>query len=94
MKLMMEISFMMYMVGLLVLLVNRSNVMIILLCFEYMYLGIFMLMVFSLIFFTLTKVILYLIIIVCEASLGLGMLVSMNFYYGNDKLSSMILLKC
>nr|YP_010350406.1 NADH dehydrogenase subunit 4L [Ixodes myrmecobii]UOK09887.1 NADH dehydrogenase subunit 4L [Ixodes myrmecobii] len=91
---MMEISFMMYMVGLLVLLINRSHVMIILLCFEYMYLGIFMTMVFTLIFFSFIKVILYLIVIVCEASLGLGMLVSMNFFYGNDKLSSMVLMKC
>lgn len=91
---MIEISFIIYIVGLLVLLVNRRHVIIILLCFEYMYLGIFILIVFSLIFFTLTKVILYLIIIVCEARLGLGILVSINFYYGNDKLSSIILLKC
>nr|UOK09822.1 NADH dehydrogenase subunit 4L [Ixodes confusus] len=91
---MMEIAFMMYMVGLLVMMVNRSHVMIILLCFEYMYLGIFITMIFLLMFFSLVKVILFLIIIVCEASLGLGMLVFMNFYYGNDKLSSTILVKC
>nr|YP_054514.1 NADH dehydrogenase subunit 4L [Ixodes uriae]BAD27250.1 NADH dehydrogenase subunit 4L [Ixodes uriae] len=91
---MLEISFMMYVIGMMVLLMNRNHIMIILLSFEYMYLGIFMSMIFLLVFFSLVKIILYLIVIVCEASLGLSMLVSMNFFYGNDKLASMVLLKC
>nr|YP_010350341.1 NADH dehydrogenase subunit 4L [Ixodes woyliei]UOK09770.1 NADH dehydrogenase subunit 4L [Ixodes woyliei] len=91
---MLEMSFFIYFVGIMTLLVNRNHVMIILLSFEFMYLGVLMVMILSIIFMNFVKVILYLIMIVCEASLGLSMLVLMNYFYGNDKLLSMVLLKC
>nr|YP_010350315.1 NADH dehydrogenase subunit 4L [Ixodes australiensis]UOK09744.1 NADH dehydrogenase subunit 4L [Ixodes australiensis] len=91
---MMEISFFIYFIGMMTLLVNRNHVMIILLSFEFMYLGVLIVMVMSIIFLNFVKVVLYLIMIVCEASLGLSMLVLMNYFYGNDKLLSMVLLKC
>nr|YP_009560726.1 NADH dehydrogenase subunit 4L [Ixodes tasmani]QAB05959.1 NADH dehydrogenase subunit 4L [Ixodes tasmani]QAB05972.1 NADH dehydrogenase subunit 4L [Ixodes tasmani]QAB05985.1 NADH dehydrogenase subunit 4L [Ixodes tasmani] len=91
---MMEISFFIYFVGMMTLLVNRNHIMIVLLSFEFMYLGIFLMMILSIMFINFIKVILYLIMIVCEASLGLSMLVLMNYFYGNDKLLSMVLLKC
>nr|YP_010350328.1 NADH dehydrogenase subunit 4L [Ixodes barkeri]UOK09757.1 NADH dehydrogenase subunit 4L [Ixodes barkeri]UOL50400.1 NADH dehydrogenase subunit 4L [Ixodes barkeri] len=91
---MMELSFFIYFVGIMTLLVNRNHVMIILLSFEFMYLGVLMMMILSIFFLNFIKVVLYLIMIVCEASLGLSMLVLMNYFYGNDKLLSMVLLKC
>nr|YP_010350354.1 NADH dehydrogenase subunit 4L [Ixodes fecialis]UOK09783.1 NADH dehydrogenase subunit 4L [Ixodes fecialis] len=91
---MMETSFLLYIFGIMTFLVNRYHIMIILLSFEFMYLGVFLMMVLTLIFFSMTKMILYLIVIVCEASLGLSLLVTMNFFYGNDKLASMTILKC
>lgn len=91
---MIEISFFIYFVGIITLLVNRNHIMIVLLRFEFIYLGIFLIIILSIMFINFIKVILYLIIIVCEARLGLRMLVLINYFYGNDKLLRIVLLKC
>nr|YP_010937264.1 NADH dehydrogenase subunit 4L [Ixodes loricatus]WKW95221.1 NADH dehydrogenase subunit 4L [Ixodes loricatus] len=91
---MMELVFFMYMLGLLTFLKNRFHLMTVLLSFEFMYLSLFFSMIFMLVSSNFLLAMVYLIMIVAEASLGLGLLVIMNFFYGNDKVTSMFMLKC
>nr|NP_008506.1 NADH dehydrogenase subunit 4L [Ixodes hexagonus]AAD05513.1 NADH dehydrogenase 4L [Ixodes hexagonus] len=91
---MIEISFMMYLVGMMPFLKNRFHMMTVLLSFEFMYLGLFLMMVFSVLMNTYLLMVMYLIMIVAEASLGLSLLVIMSFFYGNDQIMSMSMLKC
>nr|YP_009480276.1 NADH dehydrogenase subunit 4L [Navis striatus]AIZ58461.1 NADH dehydrogenase subunit 4L [Navis striatus]AIZ58474.1 NADH dehydrogenase subunit 4L [Navis striatus]AMX74128.1 NADH dehydrogenase subunit 4L [Navis striatus]QLD97033.1 NADH dehydrogenase subunit 4L [Navis striatus]QLD97046.1 NADH dehydrogenase subunit 4L [Navis striatus] len=81
--------------GLLSLLINHKHFLMLLLCFELMYLGIFILLLqMTVLLSFFLNLILYLIIIVCEASLGVSILVASVYYYGNDKLGVFSLLKC
>nr|UNS18836.1 NADH dehydrogenase subunit 4L [Ixodes ovatus] len=91
---MLEISFFMYIVGMITFLKNRFHVMTVLLSFEFMYLSLFMMMIFMILSNNYLMMLIYLIMIVAEASLGLSLLVIMNFFYGNDKVTSMFMLKC
>nr|AHF21622.1 NADH dehydrogenase subunit 4L [Argas sp. SpringbokSA-QMS95171] len=84
-----------FMFGFLSFLVNHKHMLMLLLCFEFMYLCTFILLMLIVgLSGMFLNVILYLIIIVCEASLGLSILVVAVFFYGNDKVSSMSILKC
>nr|BDP28858.1 NADH dehydrogenase subunit 4L [Ixodes angustus] len=91
---MVEISFFMYFVGLMTLLKNRFHMMTVLLSFEFMYLSLFLMMIFSVMMNSYLLILVYLIMIVAEASLGLSLLVIMSFFYGNDQIMSMNMLKC
>nr|QVD40460.1 NADH dehydrogenase subunit 4L [Ixodes (Pholeoixodes) sp. YTF-2021a] len=91
---MIEVSFLMYLMGMMSLLKNRFHMMTVLLSFEFMYLGLFLMMVFSVLMNTYLLMVVYLIMIVAEASLGLSLLVIMSFFYGNDQIMSMNMLKC
>nr|UZN43721.1 NADH dehydrogenase subunit 4L [Ixodes ovatus]UZN43734.1 NADH dehydrogenase subunit 4L [Ixodes ovatus]UZN43747.1 NADH dehydrogenase subunit 4L [Ixodes ovatus] len=91
---MLEVSFFMYSVGLITFFKNRFHVMTVLLSFEFMYLSLFMMMIFTVLSNNYLMMLIYLIMIVAEASLGLSLLVIMNFFYGNDKVMSMFMLKC
>nr|YP_010535684.1 NADH dehydrogenase subunit 4L [Alectorobius rioplatensis]UYB78596.1 NADH dehydrogenase subunit 4L [Alectorobius rioplatensis]UYB78609.1 NADH dehydrogenase subunit 4L [Alectorobius rioplatensis] len=81
--------------GLLGILLNRKHILILLLCLEFMYLGIL-----YCIFMSMgmelggLNLIVFMFMIVCEAGLGLSILVSIVYYYGDDSVNSMILLKC
>nr|BEI62447.1 NADH dehydrogenase subunit 4L [Ixodes fujitai] len=91
---MFEISFFMYVVGMMTFLKNRFHMMTVLLSFEFMYLSLFLMMVFEVLTNSYLLLVVYLIMIVAEASLGLSLLVIMNFFYGNDQVMSMNMLKC
>nr|UNO53659.1 NADH dehydrogenase subunit 4L [Ixodes vespertilionis] len=91
---MVEISFFMYVVGMMTFLKNRFHMMTVLLSFEFMYLSLFLMMVFEVLTNSYLLLVVYLIMIVAEASLGLSLLVIMNFFYGNDQVMSMSMLKC
>nr|YP_010329384.1 NADH dehydrogenase subunit 4L [Ixodes kuntzi]UNO53646.1 NADH dehydrogenase subunit 4L [Ixodes kuntzi] len=91
---MLEISFFMYILGIMTFLKNRFHLMTVLLSFEFMYLSLMMMMIFMILINSYLLVIVYLIMIVAEASLGLSLLVLMSFFYGNDKVMSMYMLKC
>nr|YP_010535580.1 NADH dehydrogenase subunit 4L [Otobius lagophilus]UYB78388.1 NADH dehydrogenase subunit 4L [Otobius lagophilus]UYB78401.1 NADH dehydrogenase subunit 4L [Otobius lagophilus]UYL27141.1 NADH dehydrogenase subunit 4L [Otobius lagophilus] len=81
--------------GLLSLLMNHKHFLMLLLCFEFMFLGIFCLLVLIVSFSEIyLDLVLFLIIIVCEASLGLSILVMGVYHYGNDKLWAFSMLKC
>nr|YP_010535632.1 NADH dehydrogenase subunit 4L [Alectorobius peropteryx]UYB78505.1 NADH dehydrogenase subunit 4L [Alectorobius peropteryx]UYB78518.1 NADH dehydrogenase subunit 4L [Alectorobius peropteryx] len=88
-------GFMVFLGGVLSILMNRGHVLILLLCLEFMYLGI-MFCIFvgmSVINFNI-NVILLMFFIVCEGGLGLSILVGAVYFYGNDKVSSVLLVKC
>nr|UNO53672.1 NADH dehydrogenase subunit 4L [Ixodes acutitarsus] len=91
---MMEISFFMYMVGMLTFLKNRFHLMTVLLSFEFMYLSLFFMLLILMLSNNYLLCMVYLIMIVVEASLGLSLLVIMSFFYGNDKVMAMYMLKC
>nr|YP_009536368.1 NADH dehydrogenase subunit 4L [Ornithodoros hermsi]AYN50646.1 NADH dehydrogenase subunit 4L [Ornithodoros hermsi]UYB78375.1 NADH dehydrogenase subunit 4L [Ornithodoros hermsi] len=92
---MLMVGVLIYVSGFLSILLNRSHILALLLCLEFMYLGvlynILMFVSFKMFF---TNMIMFMIFIVCEAGLGLSILVVSVYFYGNDKLSSMILVKC
>nr|YP_010180780.1 NADH dehydrogenase subunit 4L [Ixodes nipponensis]YP_010324829.1 NADH dehydrogenase subunit 4L [Ixodes sinensis]QVD40447.1 NADH dehydrogenase subunit 4L [Ixodes nipponensis]UNO53607.1 NADH dehydrogenase subunit 4L [Ixodes sinensis]UNO53685.1 NADH dehydrogenase subunit 4L [Ixodes sinensis]UNO53711.1 NADH dehydrogenase subunit 4L [Ixodes sinensis] len=91
---MMELAIFMYLVGLTSFLKNRFYLMMILLSFEFMYLSLFMLINCMILMDTYLLVLVYLTMIVAEASLGLSLMVIMSFFYGNDQVSSLYMLKC
>nr|QLD97007.1 NADH dehydrogenase subunit 4L [Proknekalia peringueyi] len=92
---MIVLGLLLFFFGLMSLVINHKHFLMLLLCFELMYLGAFILLlqmvVLSECFLIL---ILYLIMIVCEASLGLSILVMSIYFYGSDKLGVFSLLKC
>nr|YP_011014767.1 NADH dehydrogenase subunit 4L [Ixodes crenulatus]WQB40578.1 NADH dehydrogenase subunit 4L [Ixodes crenulatus] len=91
---MIEVSFFMFIVGMMTFMKNRFHMMTVLLSFEFMYLSLFMMMIFMVLINSYLLLVVYLIMIVAEASLGLSLLVIMNFFYGNDQVMSMNMLKC
>nr|YP_009480302.1 NADH dehydrogenase subunit 4L [Reticulinasus faini]AIZ58552.1 NADH dehydrogenase subunit 4L [Reticulinasus faini] len=89
------IMWMMFLGGLLGMLLNWEHILIMLLCLEFMNLGILYCIFILMMMGNLSlNLILYMFFIVCEAGLGLSILVGSVYFYGNDKISSMILLKC
>lgn len=91
---MLELSIFMYLVGLLTFLKNRSYLIIILLRFEFIYLRIFMLINCIVLIDSYLLTLVYLTLIVAEAGLGLRLIVIISFFYGNDQVSSIFILKC
>nr|AIZ58577.1 NADH dehydrogenase subunit 4L [Ornithodoros costalis] len=92
---MLMVGMIMYMFGGFTLIINQSHILMVLLCLEFMYLGVLytvvLLMSFSECF---VSIIVFMILVVCEAGLGLSILVMSVFFYGNDKLSAISILKC
>nr|YP_010535567.1 NADH dehydrogenase subunit 4L [Alectorobius guaporensis]UYB78349.1 NADH dehydrogenase subunit 4L [Alectorobius guaporensis]UYB78362.1 NADH dehydrogenase subunit 4L [Alectorobius guaporensis] len=86
---------MIFLGGLLSILMSRKHILILLLCLEFMYLGIlfYIFMNISLEWSGLNLIV-FMFLIVCEAGLGLSILVSIVYYYGGDKIGLMTLLKC
>nr|YP_010535541.1 NADH dehydrogenase subunit 4L [Alectorobius fonsecai]UYB78310.1 NADH dehydrogenase subunit 4L [Alectorobius fonsecai]UYL27219.1 NADH dehydrogenase subunit 4L [Alectorobius fonsecai] len=81
--------------GLLSLVLNRKHILILLLCLEFMYLGIlYCMLIYGGVIDLSLNLIVFMFFIVCEAGMGLAILVSSVFFYGNDKLGSMNLIKC
>lgn len=91
---MLELSIFMYLVGLLTFLKNRFYLIIILLRFEFIYLRIFILINCIVLIDSYLLTLVYLTLIVAEAGLGLRLIVIISFFYGNDQVSSIYILKC
>nr|AMX74101.1 NADH dehydrogenase subunit 4L [Chiropterargas boueti]AMX74114.1 NADH dehydrogenase subunit 4L [Chiropterargas boueti] len=91
---MLLMSFMIYFSGLLSMILNRSQILLVLLSIEYCYLGVMLLFYLVLSFNNFyLMLVMFLIFLVCEASVGLCILVINVYYYGNDKISLSGLMK-
>nr|YP_011017338.1 NADH dehydrogenase subunit 4L [Amblyomma naponense]WQF69001.1 NADH dehydrogenase subunit 4L [Amblyomma naponense] len=87
-------SMIIYFIGIFSLILNRYHLMMVLMSIEYMYMSLVMSL---LIIFSITNsmnIFIFFVSIVCEAALGLSLLVLFNFYYGNEMLNSFSLIKC
>nr|YP_009000434.1 NADH dehydrogenase subunit 4L [Otobius megnini]AHF21635.1 NADH dehydrogenase subunit 4L [Otobius megnini]AIZ58591.1 NADH dehydrogenase subunit 4L [Otobius megnini]UYB78414.1 NADH dehydrogenase subunit 4L [Otobius megnini] len=84
-----------YVYGLLGFLMNWKHILVMLLSLEFMYLGVlfsvFLLMSMQENFFNL---LVFMVFVVCEAGMGLSVMILGVFFYGNDKFNSLVLMKC
>nr|QLD97125.1 NADH dehydrogenase subunit 4L [Dermacentor rhinocerinus]QLD97138.1 NADH dehydrogenase subunit 4L [Dermacentor rhinocerinus] len=83
-----------YILGVSAFFMNRHYMMMILLSIEFMYMSLLLLMCIYFSFFNVLSIFVFLISIVCEAGLGMSLLVLMSFFYGNELTKSMSLIKC
>nr|YP_007475051.1 NADH dehydrogenase subunit 4L [Haemaphysalis inermis]AFU55300.1 NADH dehydrogenase subunit 4L [Haemaphysalis inermis]UXX50221.1 NADH dehydrogenase subunit 4L [Haemaphysalis inermis] len=91
---MLNLMFIIYSLGILALILNRYHMMLLLMSIEFMYLSLMIMLFYNSFFLNIMNIFLFLVSIVCEAALGLSLLVSMSFFYGNDMINSMNLIKC
>nr|YP_010535425.1 NADH dehydrogenase subunit 4L [Amblyomma tholloni]QLD97060.1 NADH dehydrogenase subunit 4L [Amblyomma tholloni]QLD97073.1 NADH dehydrogenase subunit 4L [Amblyomma tholloni]UYB78012.1 NADH dehydrogenase subunit 4L [Amblyomma tholloni] len=91
---MMMMVLMLYIIGIVSLILNRFHLMMILMSIEFMYMSMTLLMLFYFSFFNIMNIFVFLTSIVCEAAMGLSLLVMFNFYYGNEMMNSLNLIKC
>nr|YP_010550086.1 NADH dehydrogenase subunit 4L [Ornithodoros phacochoerus]AIZ58643.1 NADH dehydrogenase subunit 4L [Ornithodoros phacochoerus]UYL27154.1 NADH dehydrogenase subunit 4L [Ornithodoros phacochoerus] len=89
------VSMFMFLSGGFSLLMNRSHILLVMLSLEFMYLGVminvFMVCGISKFFLLL---IVFMIVVVCEAGMGLSVLVLSVYFYGSDSFRMMSLLSC
>nr|QNN85479.1 NADH dehydrogenase subunit 4L [Rhipicephalus microplus] len=85
---------MLYLMGIFIFFINRYYLMMILLSIEFIYMSLLLMLCIFFCMFNILGVFTFLISIVCEAGLGLSMLVMMSFYYGNEMMKMMTLIKC
>lgn len=83
-----------YLIGTSILFVNRYYLIIILLRVEFIYMSLLLLLCIYFCIFNILGVFAFLIRIVCEAGLGLRLLVIIRFYYGNEIMKIIRLIKC
>nr|UXG58667.1 NADH dehydrogenase subunit 4L [Dermacentor albipictus] len=83
-----------YMIGFVSFFVNRFYMMMILLSIEYMYMSLLLMMCIYFSFFNVLTIFVFLVSIVCEAGLGMSLLVLMSYFFGNEMIKSMSLIKC
>nr|UXG58693.1 NADH dehydrogenase subunit 4L [Dermacentor albipictus] len=83
-----------YMIGFMSFFVNRFYMMMILLSIEYMYMSLLLMMCVYFSFFNVLTIFVFLVSIVCEAGLGMSLLVLMSYFFGNEMVKSMSLIKC
>nr|YP_007475025.1 NADH dehydrogenase subunit 4L [Amblyomma cajennense]YP_009332020.1 NADH dehydrogenase subunit 4L [Amblyomma sculptum]AFU55274.1 NADH dehydrogenase subunit 4L [Amblyomma cajennense]APH07717.1 NADH dehydrogenase subunit 4L [Amblyomma sculptum]WEF75037.1 NADH dehydrogenase subunit 4L [Amblyomma sculptum] len=91
---MVMISLFVYLMGILALLINRFHLIMVLMSIEFMYMSLTVLMMILFSLLNVLNIFLFLVSLVCEAALGLSLLVLLNFYYGNEMLNAMNLIKC
>nr|YP_010036046.1 NADH dehydrogenase subunit 4L [Hyalomma asiaticum]QQQ89477.1 NADH dehydrogenase subunit 4l [Hyalomma asiaticum] len=91
---MMSLILMMYLIGMVIFFFNFAHLMLILLSIEFIYMVLLLLLVLYFSMLNILSVFIFLMSIVCEAGLGLSLLVMMSFYYGNEFTSSLNLVKC
>nr|YP_010535515.1 NADH dehydrogenase subunit 4L [Ornithodoros compactus]AIZ58565.1 NADH dehydrogenase subunit 4L [Ornithodoros compactus]QLD97215.1 NADH dehydrogenase subunit 4L [Ornithodoros compactus]QLD97228.1 NADH dehydrogenase subunit 4L [Ornithodoros compactus]UYB78271.1 NADH dehydrogenase subunit 4L [Ornithodoros compactus] len=89
------VSMFLFLSGSFSLLMNRKHILLIMLSLEFMYLGVmvnvFIICGISKFFLVL---IIFMIVVVCEAGMGLSVLVLSVYFYGSDKIRMMNLLSC
>nr|QVV23885.1 NADH dehydrogenase subunit 4L [Hyalomma anatolicum]QVV23898.1 NADH dehydrogenase subunit 4L [Hyalomma excavatum] len=91
---MMSLILILYFVGMFILLFNSNHLMLILLSIEFIYMILLFLLLTFFSLLNILSIFVFLISIVCEAGLGLSLLVMMSFYYGNEFMNSLNLIKC
>nr|QJD22107.1 NADH dehydrogenase subunit 4L [Amblyomma testudinarium]UNO54310.1 NADH dehydrogenase subunit 4L [Amblyomma sp.] len=91
---MLMLVMLLYFVGVISLILNRFHLMMILLSMEFMYMSMMILLLFFFCLTNMMSIFVFLISIVCEASMGLSLLVMFNFFYGNEMINSLNLIKC
>nr|YP_011017403.1 NADH dehydrogenase subunit 4L [Amblyomma parvum]WQF69066.1 NADH dehydrogenase subunit 4L [Amblyomma parvum] len=83
-----------FIVGIFSLILNRFHLIMVLMSIEFIYMSMMILMMLVFNYMNMMNVFLFLISLVCEASLGLSLLVLLNYFYGNEMVNSMNLIKC
>jgi len=91
----------MVLVGLVILIIgvfslvrNRNHILVLLLSLEFIILGVFLVLLSYLVAGATELIVFYLVVVVCEASLGLGVLIMIVYFFGSDLLGSLSLLRC
>lgn len=80
--------------GLFSLVYNRKHILVLLLSLELIMLGVFMILINYALASIVELIVFYLVLVVCEARLGLGVLVIRVYFYGRDHLSRYTVLRC
>nr|YP_010321840.1 NADH dehydrogenase subunit 4L [Parasitus fimetorum]UKO33178.1 NADH dehydrogenase subunit 4L [Parasitus fimetorum] len=91
---MVSFGLVLFLSGLCSLVYNRKHMLALLLSLELMMLGVFLVMMNFVLASMVELIVFYLVLVVCEASLGLGVLVMSVYFYGSDQLSSFSILSC
>nr|UKG20203.1 NADH dehydrogenase subunit 4L [Haemaphysalis longicornis] len=91
---MLSLTFIIYFVGIFSFILNRFHLMLLLMSIEFMYLSLMVMFFYNSMMLSIINVFVFLTAIVCEASIGLSLLVMISFYYGNEMTSSFNLIKC
>lgn len=91
---MIRITFFIYLIGVLSFILNRFHLMLLLIRIEFIYLSLIVIFFYNSIIIRIINVFVFLTAIVCEASIGLRLLVVIRFYYGNEFIRSLNLIKC
>nr|YP_009532702.1 NADH dehydrogenase subunit 4L [Haemaphysalis hystricis]AYA73268.1 NADH dehydrogenase subunit 4L [Haemaphysalis hystricis]QPM99873.1 NADH dehydrogenase subunit 4L [Haemaphysalis hystricis]UXX50273.1 NADH dehydrogenase subunit 4L [Haemaphysalis hystricis] len=91
---MLSLTFFIYFIGIFSFILNRFHLMLLLMSIEFMYLSLMILFFYNSMMISIINVFVFLTAIVCEASIGLSLLVMISFYYGNEMTSSFNLIKC
>ncbi|YP_009479064.1 NADH dehydrogenase subunit 4L (mitochondrion) [Haemaphysalis longicornis] len=91
---MLSLTFTIYFVGIFSFILNRFHLMLLLMSIEFMYLSLMVMFFYNSMMLSIINVFVFLTAIVCEASIGLSLLVMISFYYGNEMTSSFNLIKC
>nr|YP_010329424.1 NADH dehydrogenase subunit 4L [Haemaphysalis yeni]UNO53868.1 NADH dehydrogenase subunit 4L [Haemaphysalis yeni] len=91
---MMSMTFFIYFIGIFSFILNRFHLMLLLMSIEFMYLSLMIMFFYNSCVLSILNIFMFLTMIVCEAAIGLSLLVMISFYYGNELTSSFNLIKC
>nr|YP_009370184.1 NADH dehydrogenase subunit 4L [Haemaphysalis concinna]ARO89822.1 NADH dehydrogenase subunit 4L [Haemaphysalis concinna] len=91
---MMSLLFFIYFIGIFSFILNRFHLMLLLMSIEFMYLSLMVMFFYNSSVLSILNIFMFLTMIVCEAAIGLSLLVKISFYYGNEMTNSFNLIKC
>lgn len=91
---MIRITFFIYFIGVFSFIINRFHLILLLIRIEFIYLSLIVIFFLNSLITNMINVFVFLTAIVCEASIGLSLLVIIRFYYGNELTKSFNLIKC
>nr|UNO53972.1 NADH dehydrogenase subunit 4L [Haemaphysalis concinna]UXX50234.1 NADH dehydrogenase subunit 4L [Haemaphysalis concinna] len=91
---MMSMTFFIYFIGIFSFILNRFHLMLLLMSIEFMYLSLMVMFFYNSSVLSILNIFMFLTMIVCEAAIGLSLLVMISFYYGNEMTNSFNLIKC
>lgn len=91
---MISITFFIYFIGVFSFILNRFHLILLLMRIEFIYLSLIIIFFYNSYLLSILNIFLFLTTIVCEAAIGLRLLVIIRFYYGNELINSFNLIKC